>query len=90
MDKYATNIIKIKSKPISRILFRFDSLSVIYLALLLLTRSNGLPVPNLPEAKEASNFRFETYLTFQLSGFTAMRVTTHNRELLPLVFTLTC
>src|SRR5690606_14155420 len=67
---------------------RSDSQSVIYLALLLLTRSNGLPVSILPMVKRASNSRIETYLTFQLSGFAAIHVTIYCRELLPLVFTL--
>jgi len=67
---------------------RSDSLAVIYLVLPSLARSNGLPVSNLPKAKRASNSRFETYLTFQLSGFTAMYVAIQGRELLPLVFTL--
>jgi len=64
-----------------------EAVSIIYLALSLLTGSNGLPFPKVPEHIGTGRSRFGIYLAFQLLGFTAIPVTRKSRELLPHVFT---
>ncbi len=78
--------LKFRSKAVSRVL----SVSIINLALPLLTGSSNLPILTTCVADtEASSSHFRTYLVFQLLRFTAIPVTRKSRELLPHVFTLT-
>jgi hypothetical protein len=81
------------SKPVSRVLFHYETvmISIINLALPLLTDSINLPILTIPINRdtETSSFAFRTYLVFQLLRFTAIPVARKSRELLPHVFTLT-
>ena len=65
--------------------------SIINLALPLLTGSSNLPIPaiRLLADTETSSSASGTYLVFQLLRFTAIPVARESRELLPHVFTLT-
>ena len=68
-----------------------EAISIINLALPLLTGSINLPILTIHRLvdTETSRSAFRTYLVFQLLRFTAIPVARESRELLPHVFTLT-
>ena len=80
------------SKSVSRVLFRRLKGEFYHLsgpAIADRFKQPTHPDDLLLSRAKASNFRFRTYLVFQLLRFTAIPVARKSRELLPHVFTLT-